>query len=136
MKRTEGRKALKGVYEAMHAARRDDVKQERLVKSENAAMVKSLKQYEIQRAVKARTEIRAHQQRVSERFTQQREAHQEFLAQDFINMIAMEDRRREQVEAEIAEMEQEERTHIEQLRALQEEQKQAYDALEQALSSH
>ena len=40
-----------------------------------------------------------------------------------------------QVEAEIAEMEQEERRHIEQLRSLQEEQKSAYDALEAALAN-
>ena len=45
-------------------------------------------------------------------------------------MIAMEDRRREEVEKEIAAMEIEERNHIERLRALQEEQKAAYDALE------
>lgn len=72
---------------------------------------------------------------VSARFEKQRQAHQEFLAQDFINMIAAEDRRREEIELEIASMEQEERKHIERLRELQEEQRAAYDALEGALAS-
>ena len=43
-----------------------------------------------------------HQQLVHTRFDKQRQAHREFLAQDFINMIAMEDRRREEIEREIA----------------------------------
>ena len=86
-------------------------------------------------AQKARAEIRAHQKSVSERFEKQRQAHQEFLAQDFINMIAMEDRRREDVEKEIVDMEDVERRHIENLRKLQEEQKSAYDSLEQALAA-
>ena len=55
--------------------------------------------------------------------------------QDFINMIALEDRRREEIEREIAALEIEERSHIERLRALQEEQKAAYDSLEAALAS-
>jgi hypothetical protein len=135
MQRVEARKSIKETFMQMHAARREDVKAERQVKAENAQMVRSLKQYEIARAQKARAEIRAHQKSVSERFEKQREAHQEFLAQDFINMIAMEDRRREDVETEIVEMEELERRHIENLRALQEEQKQAYDSLEGALAS-
>ena len=133
VKRVEGRKNLKEVFVQMHAARREDVKAERQVKAENAQMVRSLKEYEVARAQKARAEIRQHQKAVSERFEKQWQAHQEFLAQDFINMIAMEDRRREDVEKEIVEMEAEERKHIENLRRLQEEQKMAYDALEQAL---
>ena len=76
-----------------------------------------------------------HQQLVHTRFDKQRQAHREFLAQDFINMIAMEDKRREQVEKEIMQMEEEERRHIENLRKLQEEQKSAYDSLEQALAT-
>ena len=48
VKRSEARKALKSVYEQMHAARREDVKAERQVKAENAAMVKSLKHIESQ----------------------------------------------------------------------------------------
>ena len=135
IKRVEARRAIKDVFVSMHAARREDVKAERQVKAENAQMVRSLKQYEIARAQKARSEIRQHQKSVSERFEKQRQAHQEFLAQDFINMIAMEDRRREDVEKEIVDMEGEERKHIENLRKLQEEQKAAYDALETALAS-
>ena len=50
-------------------------------------------------------------------------------------MIAMEDKRREQVEKEIVEMEALERKHIENLRKLQDDQKAAYDSLESALSS-
>ena len=50
-------------------------------------------------------------------------------------MIALEDRRREEIEREIAALEIEERSHIERLRALQEEQKAAYDSLEAALAS-
>ncbi len=119
----------------MQAARREDVRAERQVKAENASMVRALKQYEVERARKARSEIRAHQKSVSERFEKQRQAHQEFLAQDFINMIAMEDRRREEIEKDIATMEIEERQHIERLRLLQEEQKGVYDELEQALAS-
>ena len=76
-----------------------------------------------------------HQQLVHTRFDKQRQAHREFLAQDFINMIAMEDRRREEIERDIASLEIEERAHIERLRALQEEQKTAYDSLEAALAS-
>jgi hypothetical protein len=72
---------------------------------------------------------------VSLKFEKQREAHQEFLAQDFINMIALEDRRREEVEKEISDMEEIERKHIENLRRLQDEQRMAYDALETALAN-
>ncbi|KAL1525642.1 hypothetical protein AB1Y20_020495 [Prymnesium parvum] len=135
IKRLEQKKTLKVVYEAMHAAKREDVKLERKIKEENLQMVRSLKQYEIERARQAREAIRKHQLAVSERFEKQRQAHQEFLAQDFINMIAAEDRRREEIENEIAAMEQEERKHIERLRELQEEQRAAYDALEEALAS-
>ena len=135
MKRMEQKKTLKVVYESMHAAKREDVKLERKIKEENASMVRSLKQYEIERARQARGAIRQHQLAVSERFEKQRQAHQEFLAQDFINMIAAEDKRREEIENEIAQMEVEERKHIERLRALQEEQRAAYDALETALAS-
>lgn len=102
---------------------------------ENEEARKASRQYEIERAKKTRTLIRSHQQGVKERFEKQRQAHQEFLAQDFINMIAMEDKRREEIETEIIEMEAEERQHIERLRSLQDEQKAAYDALEQALAS-
>ena len=97
--------------------------------------VRSLKQYEIERARQAREAIRNHQLAVSARFEKQRQAHQEFLAQDFINMIAAEDKRREDIEREIAAMEEQERAHIEKLRTLQEEQRFAYDALEAALAS-
>ena len=135
VKRVEARKSLKEVFVQMHAARREDVKAERQVKAENAQMVRSLKEYEVARAQKARAEIRSHQKSVSERFEKQRQAHQEFLAQDFINMIAMEDRRREDVEKDIVDMEGEERKHIDNLKKLQAEQKEAYDALEQALAT-
>ena len=50
------------------------------------------------------------------------------------HMIAMEDKRRDEIEKDIAAMEIEERQHIDRLRALQEEQKIAYDELEQALA--
>ena len=135
LKRVEQKKTLKVVYEAMHAAKREDVKLERKIKEDNLQMVRSLKQYEIERAKQAREAIRNHQLAVSARFEKQRQAHQEFLAQDFINMIAAEDKRREDIEREIAAMEQDERKHIERLRALQEEQRAAYDALESALAS-
>merc|ERR1712070_616072 len=92
--------------------------------------------YEIERAKKTRTMIRAHQKGVKERFEKQRQAHQEFLAQDFINMIAKEDKMREEIEGEIIEMEAEERQHIERLKTLQDEQKAAYDALEKALANY
>lgn len=97
--------------------------------------MRALKQYEIQRARQAREAIRNHQLAVSARFERERLAHQEFLAQDFINMIAAEDRRREEIEREIAAMEEDERKHIERLRELQEEQRAAYDALEAAFAS-
>jgi len=135
LKRLEQKKTLKVVYEAMHAAKREDVKLERKIKEDNLSMVRSLKQYEIERARQAREAIRNHQLAVSARFEKQRQAHQEFLAQDFINMIAAEDKRREDIEHEIAAMEEQERAHIERLRTLQEEQRFAYDALEAALSS-
>ena len=90
------------------AARREDVKAERQIKAENAQMVRSLKQYEIARAQKAGGDPRTSEER--ERALREAAAGApEFLAQDFINMIAMEDRRREDVEKEIVEMEELER---------------------------
>ena len=135
LRRIEHRAALKSTYETMHATRRDEVKAERRVKAENAEMVAQTRAYERARAQKAQQAIRHHQKMVHERFDKQRQAHREFLAQDFINMIAMEDRRREEIERDIASLEIEERAHIERLRALQEEQKTAYDSLEAALAS-
>ena len=135
MRRVEEKKAVKEVFQQMHEARRQDVRSKRQLKAENAQLVRAVKQFDLARAVKNRQEIRAHQKAVSQRFEKQREAHQEFLAQDFINMIAMEDKRREAVEKEIVEMEAIERRHIDNLRKLQEEQKAAYDSLESALAS-
>lgn len=135
MKRLQDKKVVLERQEAMQIAKREEVKAERQVKAENAEMVRNVKQFDLQRAQQVRTEIRSHQKTVTAKFEKQREAHQEFLAQDFINMIALEDRRREEVEKEIAEMEEVERKHINSLRQLQEEQKMAYDALEKALSN-
>ena len=135
MRRAEQRMALKSTLETMHAAKREDVQSERQIKKENAEMVRQMRQYQVDVARKNREVIRAHQKAVQERFEKQREAHQEFLAQDFINMIAQEDKQREEVEKEIAEMEVVERKHIERLRELQDQQKAAYDALEEALAS-
>jgi len=134
LQRMEEKKSLHKVFEHMHAARREDVKAERMLKAENAQMVKAVKAFDVAQAQKGRIEIRSHAKAVSDRFEKQRQAHQEFLAQDFINMIAMEDKRREEVEKEIVEMEAVERQHIENLRKLQEQQKGAYDSLESALS--
>ena len=53
----------------------------------------------------------------------------------FSDFVFLQDKRREEVEVEIAQMELEERAHIERLKELQEEQKAAYDALELALAS-
>ena len=103
--------------------------------ADNAQMVRNINHYHLQRAQLARKEINDHQKATQDRFEKQRQAHQEYLAQDFINMIAMEDKRREQVEKEIVEMEALERKHIENLRKLQDDQKAAYDSLESALSS-
>jgi len=133
LKRLAEKESVKKVQAEMYAARHEDVKAEREIKSENMQMVRSLKAYDLARAQKARAEIREHQKLVSVKFEKQRQAHQEFLAQDFINMIALEDRRREEVEKEIAVMEDEERKHIQRLKSLQEEQKSAYDNLETAL---
>ena len=135
LRRIEHRAALKSTYEAMHAQRREEVKAERRIKAENAEMVAQTRAYERARAQKAQQAIRHHQKMVHERFDKQRQAHREFLAQDFINMISQEDKRREEIEHEIAAMEIDERSHIDRLRALQEEQKAAYDALEAALAS-
>ena len=133
-RRVELQERIKRNQEALAVAKREDVRAERSVKLENAQMVRSLKEFDAARAAKGRAEIRAHQKDVSAKFEKQRQAHQEFLAQDFINMIALEDRKREEIEVEIAKMEEDERKHIEHLKALQEEQKMAYDALEAALS--
>lgn len=135
LKRIAEKEHVKKMQEELHLSRREDVLAEKQIKAENADMVRSLHAYDLARAQKARAEIRSHQKMVSLKFEKQREAHQEFLAQDFINMIALEDRRREEVEKEIAQMEVDERKHIENLRKLQEEQKMAYDALETALSN-
>lgn len=135
MRRAEQRMALKSTLETMHTAKREDVQAERAIKKENAEMVKQMRQYQVDVARKNREVIRSHQKAVQDRFEKQREAHQEFLAQDFINMIAQEDKQREEVEREIQQMEEIERKHIERLRELQEQQKAAYDALEEALAS-
>ena len=135
IERQTARERIIGAQQAIMQARREDVKAEQLVKQENAQMVRTIRTYEQARAEKNRAEIRTHAKNVSLKFEKQRQAHHEFLAQDFINMIAMEDRRREEVEKEISAMEIEERAHIERLRALQEEQRAAYDALENALSA-
>ena len=119
LRRIEHRASLKSTYESMHASRREEVKAERRIKAENADMVAQTRAYEVARAQKAQQAIRHHQQMVHARFDKQRQAHREFLAQDFINMIAMEDRRREEIERDIASLEIEERSHIERLRALQ-----------------
>ena len=119
----------------MLTARREDVKQERRIKEENAEIARQSREFEMQRNREANRAIRQHQKAVHSRFEKQRQAHKEFLAQDFINMISQEDKRREEIEHEIAGMEIDERSHIDRLRALQEEQKSAYDALEAALAS-
>ena len=98
LKRVAEKEQVRRVQEEMAKARREDVQAEKQIKAENAEMVKSLKQFDVARAQKTRTEIRSHQKMVSLKFEKQREAHQEFLAQDFINMIALEDRRREEVD--------------------------------------
>lgn len=135
VKKAEHKNALRSTFEVLHSSKREEVKHERRVKQQNAEMLRATRDYELERAKKARESIRAHQKAVKERFEKQRQAHQEFLAQDFIHMIAMEDRRRDEIEKDIAAMEIEERQHIDRLRALQEEQKIAYDELEQALAS-
>ena len=124
----EHRETLKGTYEMMLTARREDVKQERRIKEENAEIARQSREFEMQRNREANRAIRQHQKAVHSRFEKQRQAHKEFLAQDFINMISQEDKRREEIEHEIAGMEIDERSHIDRLRALQEEQKSAYDA--------
>ena len=135
MRRAREKEGIKDTYKRMFEERRKAVQAERDLKAENAQMVRSLQQHEKDRCKAQVRTISDHKKRVSERFEKQRSAHQEFLAQDFINMIAMEDRRREEVEKEIVDMEAEERKHIDQLRQLQQEQKDAYDALEQALAN-
>merc|ERR1719181_440089 len=88
LRRIEHRAALKSTYESMHAARREEVKAERRIKAENAEAIRQTRAYELSRAQKAKEAIRKHQQLVHTRFDKQRQAHREFLAQDFINMIA------------------------------------------------
>lgn len=134
-RRVEDKQATKSIFVHLHNSKREDVKTERQIKAENAELVRSIKQFDCAKNKQARDAIRTHQRSVAERFEKQRQAHQEFLAQDFINMISMEDKRREEVEKEIAEMELTERSHIDTLRKLQEEQKAAYDALETALAT-
>ena len=63
---------------------------ERRIKAGNADMLREAREYELERARRGRTVIRAHQHVVKERFEKQRQAHQVYLAQDFIQMIAME----------------------------------------------
>jgi len=133
--RAAHRATLKATFEAMHTSKREDVRVERRIKEENADALRQTREYELQRAQKGRSMIRAHQAAVKCRFDKQRTAHQEFLAQDFINMIAWEDQRREEIEKEIAAMEIEERAHINRLKELQDEQNAAYELLEQALQS-
>ena len=120
VKKAEHKNALRSTFEVLHSSKREEVKHERRVKQQNAEMLRATRDYELERAKKARESIRAHQKAVKERFEKQRQAHQEFLAQDFIHMIAMEDRRRDEIEKDIAAMEIEERQHIDRLRALQE----------------
>jgi len=135
LRKAEHRAAMKMTFESMYTSKREDVQLERMIKKENAEVLRQTRLSELDRAQKGRSVIRSQQAQVRARFEQQRQAHQEYLAQDFIGMIAMEDKRREEIEKEIAVMEIEERQHIERLKALQDEQKSAYDALEQALGS-
>jgi len=135
IKRLEDKKSLQKVFVSLHETKRSDVQNERKNKADNAQMMRAVKQFHLEQNNRNRSEIRNHAKHVSDRFEKQRQAHQEFLAQDFINMIAMEDKRREEVEKEISQMELEEKNHIANLRKLQDEQKAAYDALEQALSA-
>ena len=67
---------------------------ERRIKEENAEIARQSREFEMQRNREANRAIPQHQKAVHSRFEKQRQAHKEFLAQDFINMIAMEDRRR------------------------------------------
>lgn len=55
--------------------------------------------------------------------------------QDFMNMIQVELEQTEELEREIAQLDAIEQEHIERIRQLQEEQRVAYDRLEQALAS-
>jgi septal ring factor EnvC (AmiA/AmiB activator) len=60
---------------------------------------------------------------------------QEYMMQDFMNMIQVELEQTEELEREIAQLDAIEQEHIERIRQLQEEQRAAYDRLEQALAS-
>jgi len=55
--------------------------------------------------------------------------------QDFINLIQSELEQTEEIERDIARLDQLEAEHVERIRQLQEEQRAAYDRLEQALAT-
>lgn len=62
-------------------------------------------------------------------------AAQEYLMQDFINLIQSELEQTDEIERDIARLDQLEADHVERIRQLQEEQRAAYDRLEQALGT-
>jgi len=79
--------------------------------------------------------IRNRRKELSERFEQQRIAHQEYLMRDFINLVQAELEQKELIEQDIQRLDQIEAEHMERIRQLQEEQRAAYDRLEEALAS-
>ena len=62
-------------------------------------------------------------------------AAQEYLMQDFINLVQAELEQAEEIERDIQRLDLLEAEHIERIRQLQEEQRAAYDRLEQALAT-
>ncbi|KAJ1629274.1 hypothetical protein T492DRAFT_1012047 [Pavlovales sp. CCMP2436] len=124
-------KAFTGMYnERLGEARQHREEQERVV--EEAARAR---EREREKNYGRNDQIRTRRKELSLRVQQQRIAHQEYLMQDFINMIQNELEQTEEIERDIERLDSLESEHVERIRELQEEQRAAYDRLEQALTA-
>jgi Mg2+ and Co2+ transporter CorA len=130
----ESRVAVKQTFDKMYSERREQAMQTRKEEAENQRALRTLRETEVAKAQRRREQILGQQRKLQSDLGRQRQAHQQDLIQNFLGMIADEEARRAQIEAEIAEMEQDELAQIEKLRELQEEQRVSYDALEFALA--
>lgn len=130
----ESRVTVKQTFDKMYSERRELATQTRKEEADNQRALRALRETEVAKAQRRREQILGQQRKVQSELGRQRQAHQQDLIQNFLGMIAEEEARRAQIEAEIAAMEQDELAQIEKLRQLQEEQRVSYDALEFALA--
>ncbi|KAG8464949.1 hypothetical protein KFE25_012312 [Diacronema lutheri] len=133
-KKTEEKLAVKARFDQMYAARREEAVKRKEEEAQNERMLRSLRDEEVAKAQQRREQILAQQRRAQSELGRQRQEQQQALIHNFLKMIADEEARRREIEAEISEMEKDELEQIEKLRRLQDEQRQSFDELEFALA--